>query len=52
MSQTLPERRSTTELQRWEPLSELEQWIENLSAMWDERLARLKAWVEQGQAEE
>jgi DNA-binding transcriptional ArsR family regulator len=35
-----------------EPLSELEQWINNISAIWDERLLRLKTWLEQGQAEE
>jgi DNA-binding transcriptional ArsR family regulator len=35
-----------------EPLSELEQWINSISAIWDERLVRLKTWLEQGQAEE
>jgi DNA-binding transcriptional ArsR family regulator len=35
-----------------EPLSELEQWIDNIGAIWDERLLRLKTWLEQGQAEE
>ena len=35
-----------------EPLSELEQWINTISAIWDERLLRLKTWLEQGQAEE
>lgn len=29
-----------------EPLSELEQWIEEISAKWDQRLLRLKAFVE------
>lgn len=29
-----------------EPLSELEQWIKQLNAKWDERLLRLKAFVE------
>lgn len=35
-----------------EPLSELEQWIITISAIWDERLLRLKALLEHGQAEE
>ena len=35
-----------------EPLSELEQWINTISAIWDERLVRLKTLLEQGQAEE
>ena len=35
-----------------EPLSELEQWINTISAIWDERLLRLKTLLEQGQAEE
>src|SRR5215216_3401451 len=35
-----------------EPLSELEQWINDLSVIWDERLLRLKTWLEQGQDEE
>ena len=35
-----------------QPLSELEQWISTISAIWDERLLRLKTWLEQGQAEE
>ena len=35
-----------------EPLSELEQWINTISAIWDERLVRLKTWLEQGQIEE
>lgn len=29
-----------------EPLSELEQWIRDLSAKWDERLLRLKTMLE------
>src|SRR5262245_3882407 len=29
-----------------EPLEELEQWIEELGAKWDERLLRLKTWLE------
>ena len=29
-----------------EPLGELEQWIKDLNAKWDERLLRLKAFVE------
>jgi DNA-binding transcriptional ArsR family regulator len=29
------------------PLSELEQWVKDLSAKWDDRLARLKTLVEQ-----
>ena len=29
-----------------EPLSELEQWIREISARWDERLLRLKAFIE------
>jgi DNA-binding transcriptional ArsR family regulator len=35
-----------------EPLSELEQWMNTISAIWDERLVRLKTLLEQGQAEE
>jgi DNA-binding transcriptional ArsR family regulator len=35
-----------------EPLSELEQWISTISALWDERLLRLKTWLEQEQAAE
>src|SRR5215211_4900909 len=30
-----------------EPLEELEQWIEDIGAKWDERLLRLKTWLEQ-----
>src|SRR5918997_4932430 len=29
-----------------EPLNELEQWIDDIGAKWDERLLRLKAWLE------
>jgi DNA-binding transcriptional ArsR family regulator len=29
-----------------QPLSELEQWVKDLSAKWDERLLRLKAFLE------
>ena len=29
-----------------EPLQELEQWIKELNAKWDERLLRLKAFIE------
>ena len=36
MSQTVPERRSTTEPQRWEPLSELEQMAERMRRMLDQ----------------
>ena len=36
MSQTLPERRSTTELQRWEPLSELEHMTQRMRQMLDQ----------------
>ena len=32
------------------PLSELDRWIKDLSARWDERLLRLKAFVENEQA--
>src|SRR5215510_6004079 len=32
-----------------EPLEELEQWIEDIGAKWDERLLRLKTWLEQEQ---
>lgn len=35
-----------------EPLSELEQWINAIGAIWDERLVRLKTLLEQGQVEE
>jgi DNA-binding transcriptional ArsR family regulator len=33
-----------------EPLGELEQWIKDIGAKWDQRLLRLKAFVEQEQA--
>ena len=32
-----------------EPLGELEQWIEDIGAKWDERLLRLKTWLENEQ---
>jgi DNA-binding transcriptional ArsR family regulator len=32
-----------------EPLEELEHWIEDIGAKWDERLLRLKTWLEQEQ---
>jgi DNA-binding transcriptional ArsR family regulator len=35
-----------------EPLNELEQWINDISAKWDERLVRLKTWLEQEQGDE
>jgi DNA-binding transcriptional ArsR family regulator len=35
-----------------EPLGELEQWINDIGAKWDERLLRLKTWLEQEQAGE
>ena len=35
-----------------EPLTELEQWIQDLGAKWDERLLRLKAMLENEQAGE
>ena len=34
-----------------EPLEELEKWIEDIGAKWDERLLRLKTWLEHEQAE-
>jgi DNA-binding transcriptional ArsR family regulator len=34
-----------------EPLSELEQWIRDLSAKWDERLLRLKTMLENEDSE-
>jgi DNA-binding transcriptional ArsR family regulator len=34
-----------------EPLGELDQWIDNISAKWDERLLRLKTMLEQEQAD-
>ena len=35
-----------------EPLDELEQWIQEIGARWDEHLLRLKAFVENDQAGE
>ncbi len=35
-----------------EPLSELEQWIQDISAKWDERLLRLKTFLENEETEE
>ena len=35
-----------------EPLSELEQWLQDLSGKWDERLLRLKTFLENEQAGE
>jgi DNA-binding transcriptional ArsR family regulator len=35
-----------------EPLDELEQWIKDIGAKWDQRLVRLKAFVEQNQVDE
>jgi DNA-binding transcriptional ArsR family regulator len=35
-----------------EPLEELEQWIEDIGAKWDERLLRLKTWLEHEQTDE
>src|SRR5215470_5445729 len=35
-----------------EPLGELERWIDEIGAKWDERLLRLKRWLEQERAEE
>jgi DNA-binding transcriptional ArsR family regulator len=34
-----------------EPLEELGQWIEDIGAKWDERLLRLKTWLEDEQSE-
>ena len=34
-----------------EPLEELEQWIEDSGAKWDERLLRLKTWLEHEQTD-
>src|SRR5688572_1088987 len=34
-----------------EPLEELEQWIEEIGAKWDERLLRLKTWLEHEQTD-
>ena len=35
-----------------EPLGELEQWVKEIGAKWDERLMRLKVWLEQEQTGE
>jgi len=35
-----------------EPLEELDQWIDNIGAKWDERLLRLKTWLEHEQVDE
>ncbi len=35
-----------------EPLSELDQWIKDITALWDERLLRLKSFVENDEAGE
>lgn len=35
-----------------EPLNEVDQWIKDLSAKWDERLLRLKNFIENEQPEE
>ena len=35
-----------------EPLEELEQWIEDIGAKWDDRLLRLKTWLEHEQGDE
>lgn len=37
---------------RPQPLSELDQWIKDLSAIWDERLLRLKTMLETGESGE
>ena len=34
-----------------EPLEELDQWIEDIGAKWDERLLRLKTWLENEQTD-
>ena len=34
-----------------EPLEELDQWIEDIGAKWDERLLRLKTWLEHEQTD-
>jgi HSP20 family protein len=41
MSQTLPERRSATEPQRWEPLTELEQMTQRMRRMLDQTFGEL-----------
>ena len=35
-----------------EPLREVDQWIRDIGATWDERLLRLKAFIEDGPGEE
>jgi DNA-binding transcriptional ArsR family regulator len=35
-----------------EPLMELDQWIKEINAKWDERLLRLKAYLESGEVSE
>ncbi|MEO8286115.1 MAG: metalloregulator ArsR/SmtB family transcription factor [Chloroflexota bacterium] len=35
-----------------EPLTELDKWIKEISTKWDERLLRLKAFVESAQEDE
>src|SRR5918996_1896610 len=49
MSQTLPERRSTTEPQRWEPLSEFEQMTERMRRMLDQTFGGF-AWAPPAEA--
>jgi len=34
-----------------EPLEEIDLWIEDIGAKWDERLLRLKTWLEQEQTD-
>ena len=34
-----------------EPLKDLEQWIEDIGAKWDQRLLRLKTWLESEQTD-
>ena len=34
-----------------EPLEELDRWIDDIGAKWDERLLRLKTWLEQEQTD-
>jgi DNA-binding transcriptional ArsR family regulator len=34
------------------PLSEVDQWIRDIGAIWDERLLRLKAFIEEESGEE
>ena len=34
-----------------EPLGELDQWIDNVGAKWEERLLRLKTWLEDEQTD-